>query len=239
MKNMARNISKISKILMVGDLEVNVTKKKGIKNIYLKVKPPFGDIFVSCPLNCPDKSIVDFVLLKLNFVIKAKQNVLRNAEQFYTKFESGEKIYLWGQVFNLFIVDTKKRTSIQLREDNLIFNVDKDFDQNTKEKIFNNWSKKLLMYEMKKLIKNLEGIMGVKANEYRIRNMKTKWGTCNVDKKRIWISLRLVKKPIACLLYVLIHEMTHLIEQNHTKKFYKIVEHFLPNWKEINKLLKQ
>lgn len=88
---MARNISKISKILMVGDLEVNVTKKKGIKNIYLKVKPPFGDIFVSCPLNCPDKSIVDFVLLKLNFVIKAKQNVLRNAEQFYTKFESGEK----------------------------------------------------------------------------------------------------------------------------------------------------
>ncbi|WP_261974405.1 SprT family zinc-dependent metalloprotease [Mycoplasmoides gallisepticum] len=190
-------------------------------------------------MNCPDKSIVDFVLLKLNYVIKAKQNVLRNAEQFYTKFESGEKIYLWGQVFNLLIVDTKKRTSIQLREDNLIFNVDKDLDQNTKEKIFNNWSKKLLMYEMKKLIKNLEGIMGVKANEYRIRNMKTKWGTCNVDKKRIWISLRLVKKPIACLLYVLIHEMTHLIEQNHTKKFHKIVEHFLPNWKEINKLLKQ
>lgn len=224
---------------MVGNLEVNVTKKKGIKNIYLKVKPPFGDIFVSCPLNCADQSIVDFVLLKLNFLIKAKQNVLRNAEQFYTKFESGEKIYLWGQVFNLLIVDTKKRPSIQLQEDNLIFNVDKDLDQNAKEKIFDNWSKKSLMYEMKKLIKDLEGIMGVKANEYRIRNMKTKWGTCNVDKKRIWISLRLVKKPIACLLYVLIHEMTHLIEQNHTKKFYKIVEHFLPNWKEINKLLKQ
>lgn len=224
---------------MVGDLQVNVTKKKGIKNIYLKVKPPFGDIFVSCPLTCPDQSIVDFVLLKLNFVIKAKQNVLRNAEQFYTKFKSGEKIYLWGQAFNLLIVDTKKRPSIQLQEDNLIFNVDEDLDQNTKEKIFDNWSKKSLMYEMKKLIKDLEGIMGVKANEYRIRNMKTKWGTCNVDKKRIWISLRLVKKPIACLLYVLVHEMTHLIEQNHTKKFYKIVEHFLPNWKEINKLLKQ
>ncbi len=224
---------------MVGNLEVNVTKKKGIKNIYLKVKPPFGDIFVSCPLNCPDQSIVDFVLLKLNFVIKAKQNVLRNAEQFYTKFESGEKIYLWGQVFNLLIVDTKKRPSIQLQEDNIIFNVDKDLDQNAKEKIFDNWSKKSLMYEMKKSITDLEGIMGVKANEYRIKNMKTKWGTCNVDKKRIWISLRLVKKPIACLLYVLVHEMTHLIEQNHTKKFYKIVEHFLPNWKEINKLLKQ
>ncbi|WP_228444808.1 YgjP family zinc-dependent metalloprotease [Mycoplasma tullyi] len=236
---MARSISNINKILMVGNFQVNVTKKKGVKNIYLKVKPPFGDIFVSCPLNCSDESIIDFVLSKLNFIFKAKQSILRNSEQFYPNFETGEKIYLWGEIFNLLIVHTKKRPSVQVKEGNIILNVDQNCDQKTKEKIFDNWSKKSLMHEMKKIITDLERIMGVSANEYRIKNMKTKWGTCNVDKKRIWISLRLVKKPLICLLYVLIHEMTHLIEQNHTKRFYEIVGHYLPNWKEINKLLKK
>lgn len=69
--------------------------------------------------------------------------------------------------------------------------------------------------------------------------MKTKWGTCNIAEKRIWINLQLVNKPMECLEYVITHELVHLIEKNHTNRFHALVEEFYPIWKEARKLLSQ
>lgn len=69
--------------------------------------------------------------------------------------------------------------------------------------------------------------------------MKTKRGTCNIAKKRIWINLQLVNKPMECLEYVITHELVHLIEKNHTNRFHALVEEFYPTWKEARKLLSQ
>ncbi|MNR35497.1 hypothetical protein D3C85_1533480 [compost metagenome] len=75
--------------------------------------------------------------------------------------------------------------------------------------------------------------MGVQSNEFGIKRMKTKWGTCNIEAKRIWLNLELAKKPIQCIEYIIVHELTHLIERNHNSKFVAIMDHHLPNWKEL------
>ena len=75
------------------------------------------------------------------------------------------------------------------------------------------------------------------ANEIRIKNMRTRWGTCNIDKRRIWINLQLAKKPVECLEYVVVHELVHLLEKNHTHRFYALVEQYYPTWREAKKLL--
>ena len=67
--------------------------------------------------------------------------------------------------------------------------------------------------------------------------MRTRWGTCNIDKRRIWLNLQLVKKPPECLEYVIIHELVHLLEKKHTNRFYALVEEYCPNWKDAKKLL--
>jgi predicted metal-dependent hydrolase len=67
--------------------------------------------------------------------------------------------------------------------------------------------------------------------------MKTRWGTCNTRDHRIWLNLYLIKKPIACLEYVLVHEMVHLLEASHNKRFYKLMSYFMPDWQERKKLL--
>ena len=67
--------------------------------------------------------------------------------------------------------------------------------------------------------------------------MKTRWGTCNINKKRIWINLQLVQKDIDCLEYIIVHELTHLVEKNHNKRFYNIVEKYCPNYKQIQRKL--
>ena len=68
--------------------------------------------------------------------------------------------------------------------------------------------------------------------------MKTKWGTCNVAARRIWLNLELSKKPVQCLEYVVIHELAHLIERHHNDRFISIIDQHLPQWrlhrKELN-----
>ncbi len=74
-------------------------------------------------------------------------------------------------------------------------------------------------------------IIGVKVNDVGVKNMRTKWGTCNVKDKRIWVNLQLAKKPFACLEYIVVHELVHLLEKNHTPSFIEYMDKFLPGWR--------
>ncbi len=67
--------------------------------------------------------------------------------------------------------------------------------------------------------------------------MKTKWGTCNIEARRIWVNLELAKKPASCLEYIVVHELTHLLERNHTERFTAIMDRYLPTWRMSRKEL--
>ncbi len=69
--------------------------------------------------------------------------------------------------------------------------------------------------------------------------MKTRWGSCNIEDRRILLNLQLVKKPIVCLEYVILHELTHLLERNHTNRFKALISKFMPNWIEARQLLNE
>jgi len=73
--------------------------------------------------------------------------------------------------------------------------------------------------------------------EWQIKQMKTKWGTCNIEKKRMWLNLELAKKPLHCLEYIIVHEMVHLLERHHNEQFLRYMNTFLPHWKQIKEEL--
>jgi predicted metal-dependent hydrolase len=75
------------------------------------------------------------------------------------------------------------------------------------------------------------------VNEFGIKKMKTKWGTCNRDAERIWINLELAKKPAQCIEYIVVHEMIHFLERNHTDRFVSLMNNYLPNWRELKEEL--
>lgn len=83
-----------------------------------------------------------------------------------------------------------------------------------------------------------EPVLGVHAAERRVRTMKTRWGSCNIKDKRIWLSSYLGVYPEECLEYVIVHELCHLLERGHNARFYSLVESCLPDWKERRKILK-
>ena len=102
------------------------------------------------------------------------------------------------------------------------------------------WYRKQLKEQLPQLIEKWEKIIGVKSNDWGIKQMKTKWGACNIKAKRIWLNLELAKKPTICLEYILVHELVHLLEKNHNQRFISLMDKFMPKWRmhrdELNSL---
>lgn len=79
--------------------------------------------------------------------------------------------------------------------------------------------------------------MGVTVSAWGIKRMKTKWGTCNIETQRIWLNLELAKKPVQCLEYTLVHELTHLLESHHNERFTGLLDQHLPPWRTLREEL--
>lgn len=97
--------------------------------------------------------------------------------------------------------------------------------------------KRLLKQAVEQLVARYEPIMGVKVSGITIRKMKTRWGSCNVKTHHININLTLLYKPAECLEYVVVHEMTHILEPSHNKVFWGYMTEFYPDWKRVRKYL--
>lgn len=101
----------------------------------------------------------------------------------------------------------------------------------------NEFYRKEIKNKIPEVLEKCVNVVGKRPNEWRVKNMKTRWGTCNTRDKRIWLNLQLAKKPMDCLEYVTIHELTHLYVPNHGKEFKEYMDIFCPNWKELKKKL--
>jgi predicted metal-dependent hydrolase len=106
--------------------------------------------------------------------------------------------------------------------------------------IINEWYRTELKKLTQPIIDKWEKQIGVTVTDWQVKQMKTKWGTCNIEKKRIWINLELAKKPLHCIEYIVVHEMIHLIERHHNDRFLSLMEKHMPQWKfykeELNRL---
>lgn len=223
----------------IGGIDMEIIKKTNLKNLYIRVLPPDGQVRVSAPTNCPDEEIRNFVLKRipdLNKVITKFKNQPRQSKREYV---SGESHYLWGKPYRLEVIYDDKKSEVQKIPNKIILRVPHDVDSAKREYILTEWYRQELKRVLVSVTKKCEKNTGLKANEYRVKNMRTKWGTCNIDKKRIWLNLQLVKKPMECLEYVLTHELVHLLEKNHTHRFHALVEKYYPTWKEAKKLLEE
>ena len=192
-------------------LKIKIIKKQ-IKNLYIRILPPDGDIIVSAPDNLSDEKIYEFIRSKKNWILKHVEK-FKAAGHLY---DQKNEYYLWGNKYN--------------------FALNKDTESNINLDL-NKWYKNKLKTAIIDIAAKCENIVGVKANEIKIRDMSTRWGSCNITKKRIWINLNLVKLKPKYLEYVMIHELVHLLEKNHNTKFYNYMDKFYPGWKTVRKEL--
>lgn len=227
----------MTEIVEISGLQIRVLKKRNLKNLYIRVNPPEGDVTVSAPLGFPDEEIKLFVLRKLPEITKVRNKMNVQPRQSKREYVSGESCYLWGKPYRLQIVSGQKRYSIEKTPNKIIMTVPEGATIESKEQALTEWYRTELKRVLETVFDNCRKKTGIDADEAKIKKMKTRWGTCNIESRRIWINLQLAKKPPECLEYVVIHELVHLLEKNHTNRFNALVEEFCPTWKEAKKLL--
>ncbi|MBR2208472.1 MAG: M48 family metallopeptidase [Synergistaceae bacterium] len=226
------------KIITVGILEIQVTKRSGQKNLYIRVSPPNGDVSVSAPARTSDKVIKNFILRKIPEIIKIQDRMKRQFRQTKREYVSGETYYYLGKPYMLQVIFYKgRRSKIEKAPNKIIMTVPEGFSYEKREKLLTEWYRSELKNILPIILKQCEDKMGIKINACNIRNMKTRWGSCNISKRNILINLQLIKKPIECLEYVLTHEFVHLFEKNHTNRFKSLLDKYYPAWKEAKQIL--
>ena len=222
------------KKIIVEGIEVNVTRKK-IKNINLSVHPPYGEVRISAPFKATDKIIKSFIKSKIAWIQK-HQSRFKNQEQIvHNQYNSGESHFILGENYklNIIYIDKNPQEAIISADGYINLYIKKDSPREKRAEIIKELRRRELKLRIPPLIEKWEKIMGVEVEEFGVKQMKTRWGTCNISDRRIWINLELSNKPLSCLEYIVVHEMVHLLERNHNEKFTAHMDQFLPNWRTI------
>ncbi|WP_295610931.1 M48 family metallopeptidase [uncultured Methanobrevibacter sp.] len=215
-------------------------ERKNIKNMYLRVLPPNGNVKVSAPLFISDEEIVNFIRLKKDWILKKQRYIMENNIKAPLKYDNGEKHYLWGKEYTLQLIknDTVKQVLIDEEKSILYLPIAKRSTIEKRKKTLDEFYRNQMKIAIPPVLDKCTKIVGKTPSEVKIRNMKN-WGNCRYQDKRITLNLNLAKKDIECLEYVMIHELCHLIEFNHSKKFKNLMDKYCPNWKEIKKRLNE
>lgn len=217
--------------LNVSGLSVHVVRK-AIKNLHLGVYPPSGRVRVAAPLTVSDNAVRMAVVEKLGWIKRQRKRFQVQPRQSRREMVSGESHYFLGRRYRLRIVTKDNTGKVLLRNRSTIeMRVPPQTDAAKREKILHQWYRQHLKEMIPSLLEKWQPILRVHVADWRIKRMKTKWGSCNPDARRIWINLELAKKPIKCLEYTVVHEMAHLLERRHNDRFISLLDRHLPLWR--------
>lgn len=226
--------------LSINNLIVDVVRKD-IKNMHLAVYPPTGRVRIAAPLRIDDEAVRLFAISKISWIRKHQRNFLAQDRQPPRQFKERESHYFQGKRYLLRIIEHEAPPKVVFKTKTYIdLHIRPNRTTEQRQIIINEWYRAELKKLIQPIVDKWEKQIGVTIDDWQVKQMKTKWGTCNIEKKRIWINLELAKKPLHCLEYIVVHEMIHFLERHHNDRFLTLMEKYMPQWKfykeELNRL---
>lgn len=223
-------MSTASSYLTVAGIHVDVIYKD-IKNLHIGVYPPVGRVRVAAPLRL-DEDAVRLALVQRLPWIKRQRDLLQAANrQSLREMVTGESHYVWGNRYRLKVVQRPGRAHVELDGDRLLLYLAPETAIEKRRELLDGWYRHQLRAVIPDIIAKWEPTLGVTISRWTIRRMKTKWGSCNRETGHILFNLELAKKHPSSLEYIAVHEMTHILERGHGKRFTKLMDGFMPNWR--------
>jgi predicted metal-dependent hydrolase len=223
--------------ITAGGIAVEIVRKD-IKNLHLGVYPPNGRVRVAAPLVVSDEAVRLAVIDKLAWIKQQKTRFAEQPRQSRREMVNGECHYFQGRRYRLQVHVQKGPARIALRGIAFLdLFIRQDTDTKQREAVLLNWYREQLKALVPPLLEKWQPILGVEVASWGIRKMKTRWGSCNAEARRIWLTPELAKKPVQCLEYIVVHEMVHLIERRHNERFMELMDRAMPNWRNCREEL--
>ena len=218
--------------LTVSGLRVEVVRKP-IKNLHLGVYPPDGRVRVAAPLTVTDDAVRLAVVGKLGWIKRQQAKFDAQARQSARSYVSGETHFHLGAAYRLRVLRREGAPKVRIAGDRLELTVPHGSDRDYRERAVQRWQRIELREAVQPLLTSWSEAMAVSPPVFGIKRMRTKWGSCNAAANRIWMNLELVKKPLACIDYLVCHEVAHLIEPSHGERFIGLMDRHMPRWRVI------
>ena len=210
--------------------------RKDVKNITLKVRPN-GEAILTTPKAASDEHI--------KFIIKKRAKWIAQKRAFFASFKTPQKEYVSGEDFK-YLGRSYRLKVVQSKEERVklqcgyleLFVKDKS-DIKRKENLIYEWYYEKATLYFFNILQEFNKIVKQDIKSVKIRQMKTRWGSCNSYKSYINLNIELIKKPKACIEYVVFHELAHLLYSNHSKKFYDYLTLYMPDWQKRKEILER
>jgi predicted metal-dependent hydrolase len=215
----------------IGGVIIEILRKE-IKNLHVGVYPPNGRVRVAAPLRLDDDAVRLAVISRLGWIRRQQALFKQQERQSAREMVTGESHYFQGRRYRLDVIECDGPSSVHLiNNTTMALRVRPGTDQYKRETILHQWYRKKLRQELPPLLAKWQTKVGVQVAQLRIKKMKTLWGSCNAEARRIWLNLDLAKKPMLCLEYILVHEMVHILERHHNERFKVIMDELMPSWR--------
>ena len=222
-----------AKQITVGGLRVDVVRKP-IKNLHLGVYPPNGRVRVAAPIGVSEDAVRLAVVTRMGWIRRQKARFGDQPRQSERAYVSGESHYFFGQRHRLSLIEGARAGHVQIRNSRTLeLHVQTSSSQAVRERVFLAWYRHQPRERAMPLVESWSKAYGVSVPELGIKKMRTKWGSCNIEARRIWLNLELAKKPLQCLEYVIVHELAHFFERNHSDRFVALMDQMMPQWRVV------
>lgn len=216
--------------LTVSGVAVDVVFKD-IKNLHISVYPPMGRVRVAAPVRTDEDTIRLAIVQRLPWIRRQQQQLQQAERQTKREMLSGETHYVWGQRYRLDVSRRSGHYSVETKGDTLWVVTPDGADAEARRAALNRWYRRELRAAVPALLAKWLPIIGVEIDKIVIRRMKTKWGTCVEHSRSIWLNPELAKKNPRCLEYIIVHELTHLLDRGHGERFVSLMDRFMPDWR--------
>jgi predicted metal-dependent hydrolase len=223
-------MSTASPYLTVAGIGVDVVYKD-IKNLHIGVYPPVGRVRVAAPRRLGDDQIRLALVQRLPWIKRQRERLQAAERQSRREMVTGESHYVWGRRYRLKVVGRPGRSHVELDGARLVLYVAEGTPTKERHELLDRWYRAQLRAAAPGVIAKWEPTIGVRIPRWTIRRMKTKWGSCNRETGHLWFNLELAKKHPDGLEYIVVHEMTHLLERGHGERFTTLMDGFMPDWR--------
>lgn len=240
-------------------------KKKRVKTLRIYVYPN-GRVVVSAPFYLSEERIFSFITERAGWINKKRAEFSAVGELCSgtdgengvraRRYASGEAFYFLGEKYTLVAREygaaggninadgsggecarRGRKNAVTADGSEVVLTVKAGATFEEKERVINAFYKRELEKTAGKLLKECEELTGLNSSGFGIRNMRTRWGSCNVKTHRITFNLQLAKVPPRLIEYVVLHEVLHIKIPNHGKGFKALLSLYMPDWKERRKEL--
>ena len=229
------------RIIEVANISVEV-EWKNIKNVHLTIYPPNARVHVSAPIGMTEEAVRLFLVTKIPWISQRISQILNQSRQTPREYVSGENHYFKGHRYRLKVLYHNAPAKVEIQGNEYIkLYVREGVTEERRAEVLREWYRSELKLILHTLITQWEKTLEVTVNKWEVKQMKTLWGSCNHHTRNIIFNLELIKKPLSCIEYIVVHELLHIRVRLHNEEYTALLNHYFPNWRilkdELNKFI--